>query len=245
MPRQATDERSRPPEPRFHFLRNRCSTSRNPCSTSRNRCSTSAGIDVPLPPDSVFHFRRNTQFARRLQPVAQPVQQPAHRGRTHPPSLLGQRRRQLRPTLARPAQYPCVKGWIEGRAPPPPRVVNPYIRAQAPTTTCRGPEFRTDPSRPSAATARASWTSAGSTVAAGPPDGVLLSVRGRRPHCRAVQHDRVLTAVKARRFAPPPLRGADGLDTGCAHGRRPLLPDSRGEFHKNGGVRPQQADTER
>ena len=43
-------------------------------------------------------------FARRLQPVAQPVQQPAHRGRTHPPSLLGQRRRQLRPTLARPAQ---------------------------------------------------------------------------------------------------------------------------------------------
>ena len=43
-------------------------------------------------------------FARRLQPVAQAVQQPAHSGRTHPPSLLGQRRRQLRPTLARPAQ---------------------------------------------------------------------------------------------------------------------------------------------
>ena len=43
-------------------------------------------------------------FARRLQPVAQAVQQPAHSGRTHPPPLLGQRRRQLRATLARPAQ---------------------------------------------------------------------------------------------------------------------------------------------
>ena len=39
-------------------------------------------------------------FARRLQPVAQP----AHSGRTHPPPLLGQRRRQLPATLARPAQ---------------------------------------------------------------------------------------------------------------------------------------------
>ncbi len=43
-------------------------------------------------------------FAYRLQPVAQAVQQPTHRGRTHPPPLLGQRRRQLRATLARPAQ---------------------------------------------------------------------------------------------------------------------------------------------
>ena len=43
-------------------------------------------------------------FARRLQPVPQTVQQPAHSGRTHPPALLGQRRRQLRATLARPAQ---------------------------------------------------------------------------------------------------------------------------------------------
>ena len=39
----------------FHFLR-------IPCSTSRIRCSTSSGIDVPLPPDSVFHFLRNTQL---------------------------------------------------------------------------------------------------------------------------------------------------------------------------------------
>ena len=30
---------------------------------------------------------------------------------------------------------------------------------------------------------------------------------------------RVLAAVKARRSAPPPLRGADGLDAGCAHER--------------------------
>ena len=43
-------------------------------------------------------------LARRLQPVAQAVQQPAHSGRTHPPPLLVQRRRQLRATLARPAQ---------------------------------------------------------------------------------------------------------------------------------------------
>ena len=37
MPGQATDERSRPPEPLFHFL--------------RNRCSTSSGFRVPLPPE--------------------------------------------------------------------------------------------------------------------------------------------------------------------------------------------------
>ena len=30
----------------------------------RNRCSTSSGFDVPLPPDSVFHFLRNTQGRR-------------------------------------------------------------------------------------------------------------------------------------------------------------------------------------
>ena len=33
------------------------------------------------------------------------------------------------------------------------------------------------------------------------------------------QRARVLTGVKARRFAPPPLRGADGLDAGSAHAR--------------------------
>ena len=34
---------------------------------------------------------------------------------------------------------------------------------------------------------------------------------------RSRQRARVLTAVKARRCAPPPLRGADGLDGGSAH----------------------------
>ena len=33
------------------------------------------------------------------------------------------------------------------------------------------------------------------------------------------QRARVLTGVKARRCAPPPLRGADGLDAGSAHAR--------------------------
>ena len=33
------------------------------------------------------------------------------------------------------------------------------------------------------------------------------------------QRARVLTGVKARRFAPPPLRGADGPDAGSAHAR--------------------------
>ena len=36
---------------------------------------------------------------------------------------------------------------------------------------------------------------------------------------RSRQRARVLTAVKARRCAPPPLRGADGLDSGSAHAR--------------------------
>ena len=34
---------------------------------------------------------------------------------------------------------------------------------------------------------------------------------------RSRQRARVLTAVKTRRYAPPPLRGADGLDGGSAH----------------------------
>ena len=39
------------------------------------------------------------------------------------------------------------------------------------------------------------------------------------------QRARVLTDVKPRRFAPPPLRGADGLDVGSAHARPAwLLP---------------------
>ena len=36
---------------------------------------------------------------------------------------------------------------------------------------------------------------------------------------RSEQRARVLTAVKARRCAPPPLRGAGGLDRGSAHAR--------------------------
>ena len=51
MPGPATDERSRPPEPMFHFLRIRCSTS------SGFRVPL-PGFDVPLPPDSMFHFLR-------------------------------------------------------------------------------------------------------------------------------------------------------------------------------------------
>ena len=47
------------------------------------------------------------------------------------------------------------------------------------------------------------------------------------PGCRAHQHDRVLAGVKARRFAPPPLRGADGLDAGCAHGPGRARPTAR------------------
>ena len=64
---------------------------------------------------------------------------------------------------------------------------------------------------------------------AGPHRGHDVAVDD--PHCRAAQPDRVLTAVKARRCAPPPLRGADGLDTGCAHGRQTALArQSRNRF---------------
>ena len=45
--------------------------------------------------------------------------------------------------------------------------------------------------------------------------------------CRAHQHDRVLVGVKARRFAPPPLREADGPDAGCAPGPRRSCPTAR------------------
>ena len=46
------------------------------------------------------------------------------------------------------------------------------------------------------------------------PQDVVVG-RRRRSRQRAL----VLTAVKARRCAPPPLRGADGLDGGSAHAR--------------------------
>ena len=46
------------------------------------------------------------------------------------------------------------------------------------------------------------------------PQNVVVGWR-RRSRRRA----RVLTAVKARRCAPPPLRGADGLDGGSTHAR--------------------------
>ena len=55
------------------------------------------------------------------------------------------------------------------------------------------------------------------------------------PGCRAHQHDRVLAGVKARRFAPPPLRGADGLDAGCAHG--PGEPARQPGNAQTGGLR--------
>ena len=54
--------------------------------------------------------RMNRAFlplAHRLQAVPQAVQQPTHRGRAHPPSLLGQRRGQFRAALARPPQRRC------------------------------------------------------------------------------------------------------------------------------------------
>ena len=45
----------------------------------------------------------------------------------------------------------------------------------------------------------------------------------------------MLAGVKARRYAPPPLRGADGLDTACAHGHRQSLPDSPGTLFSQEG----------
>ena len=40
--------------------------------------------------------------------------------------------------------------------------------------------------------------------------------RASMTRCRANQHDRVLAGVKARRYAPPPLRGADGQEHSSA-----------------------------
>ena len=58
------------------------------------------------------------------------------------------------------------------------------------------------------------------------------------------QRARVLTDVKARRFAPPPLRGADGLDAGSAHARPDwLLPTMLTHTPPTGcGRRPVQND---
>ena len=66
----------------------------------------------PLPP-----------FAHRLQSVAQTVEQAADGGRTHAPPLLGQRRRELRATLAGPAQG-------RGGVPPRERIHQRHQRSQ-------------------------------------------------------------------------------------------------------------------
>ena len=57
------------------------------------------------------------------------------------------------------------------------------------------------------------------------------------PRCRPRQRDRVLAGVQARRCAPPPLRGADGLDAGCAHGHRQITSDNPETRFIQGGHR--------
>ena len=59
-------------------------------------------LRVPIGVNGAF-----LSFAHRLQPVTQLAKKPTHRGRTHAPALLRQRRRELRATLARPAQRRC------------------------------------------------------------------------------------------------------------------------------------------
>ena len=65
MPGQATDERSRPPEPLFHFL--------------RNRCSTSSGFRVPLRREfgnaegMTFKWKRGRIVLRPRLPILAPL----------------------------------------------------------------------------------------------------------------------------------------------------------------------------
>ena len=124
------------------------------------------------------------------------------------------------------------------------------VRPCQPGTTCstRGP------SRPSARASRTTCSTRGFTnggkrrgpvshgLAVEPARTGWRRCAGSRedpgvddPRCRANQHDRVLAGGKARRYAPPPLRGADGLDTGCAHGHRQSLPDSPGTLFSQEG----------
>ena len=67
-----------------------------------------------------------------------------------------------------------------------------------------------------------------------PAAGKKQAIDDADPGCRAQQHDRVLAGVKARRFAPPRLRGADGLGAGCAHGPRRPCPTARKRSEKEG-----------
>ncbi len=59
------------------------------------------------------------------------------------------------------------------------------------------------------------WRARGSEGDATPADHKMLWSLAASS---SQQPARVLTGVKARRCAPPPLRGADGLDAGSAHG---------------------------
>ena len=108
----------------------------------------------------------------------------------------------------------------------PPRVLNPYIQAPASTSTYDGRTTRPIPTSPpvSVRTDRGSVRPcAGSdgrarrtrrpanpcTCRAGSMTLILCKIDN--PRCRADQCDRVLTGVKARRCATPPLRGAAAL----------------------------------
>ena len=129
---------------------------------------------------------------------------------------------------------------------PGPRGGGRRVRPCQPGTTCstRGP------SRPSARASRTTCSTRGFTnggkrrgpvshgLAVEPARTGWRRCAGSRedpgvddPRCRANQHDRVLSGVKPRRYAP---RG-DGLDTGCAHGHRHSLPDSPGTLFSQEG----------
>ena len=137
MPGQATDERSRPPEPLFHFLRNRCSTS------SGFRVPL-PGFAVPLPPESMFHFLRipcstSSGIPRRTS-FQSPPEQPTRVIRRGDRS--GQRRQWSSPTAS----------WAEKKLPPAiesrgvDRPTSPLVAA----STCHGQPLRSRPARPDA-----------------------------------------------------------------------------------------------
>ena len=54
------------------------------------------------------------------------------------------------------------------------------------------------------------------------------------PLCRPRQHDLCSPASRCVTALRPRYAGAEGLDTGCVHGHRRILPDSPGTLFSQG-----------
>ena len=191
----------------FHFLR-------IPCSTSRIRCSTSSGIAVPLPPDSVFHFLRNTQAVRSMPPAAQAGRKAADSPGRHRAARSKAQGKETTDQLGHLRERMAkLEGLLEGTA------RRDHRRAPHIAALLAGEHDRragTQPNRGPAATWKGSIPRSIPRLAAVTERGARLSVQSRGVDVRVVGR---LQRVDSPRGELPELVGVPQTDTERPEGR--------------------------